>query len=226
MAHLTCVGSSYAEATRADPRVPRRRRHELPRAARRSARRRRRGGRCTSATWAAPASSCSSSTACRRSGCRSRCTTCPASRAPSASARASASRSPSPRSRTGTRGRGRSAQDIDTLLAKQAAGANLAITQLFFHADDYLAFVDAARAAGVTMRILPGHHAGAEHGPAAARARADRRGAAARAHRARSKRAESPEAAAAVGIDFTHRPGPRAARRRRLRAPPLHFQPL
>ncbi|MBN9140205.1 MAG: methylenetetrahydrofolate reductase [Micrococcales bacterium] len=48
------------------------------------------------------------------------------------------------------------AQDLDTLLAKEAAGANLAITQLFFEADDYLGFVDDARAAGVTMRILPG----------------------------------------------------------------------
>ena len=47
-------------------------------------------------------------------------------------------------------------QDLDTLLAKEAAGANLAITQLFFHADDYLRFVDQARSAGVTMRILPG----------------------------------------------------------------------
>ncbi len=48
------------------------------------------------------------------------------------------------------------AQDIDTLLAKEAAGANLAITQLFFAADEYLEFVADARAAGVTMRILPG----------------------------------------------------------------------
>jgi methylenetetrahydrofolate reductase (NADPH) len=48
------------------------------------------------------------------------------------------------------------AQDLDTLLAKEAAGANLAITQLFFDADDYLSFVDDARAAGVTLRILPG----------------------------------------------------------------------
>ncbi len=48
------------------------------------------------------------------------------------------------------------AQDLDTLLAKEAAGANLAITQLFFEADDYLDFVDDARRAGVTMRILPG----------------------------------------------------------------------
>ena len=49
-----------------------------------------------------------------------------------------------------------SSQDVDTLLAKQAAGANLAITQLFFHPDDYLGFVDNARAAGVTLRIVPG----------------------------------------------------------------------
>ena len=47
-------------------------------------------------------------------------------------------------------------QDIDTLLAKQAAGANLAITQLFFHADDYLSFVQRARTAGVLFPILPG----------------------------------------------------------------------
>ena len=47
-------------------------------------------------------------------------------------------------------------QDIDTLLAKEAAGANLAITQLFFEPDDYLRLVEDARAAGVTMPILPG----------------------------------------------------------------------
>jgi len=47
-------------------------------------------------------------------------------------------------------------QDLDTLLAKEAAGANLAISQLFFEADEFLSFVDRARAAGVTMRILPG----------------------------------------------------------------------
>jgi len=47
-------------------------------------------------------------------------------------------------------------QDLDSLLAKQAAGANLAITQLFFEPDDYLGFVQMARSAGVTMRILPG----------------------------------------------------------------------
>lgn len=47
-------------------------------------------------------------------------------------------------------------QDVEALLAKQAAGATFAITQLFFHPDDYLAFVDRARAAGVTIPILPG----------------------------------------------------------------------
>lgn len=47
-------------------------------------------------------------------------------------------------------------QHIDALLAKQAAGATLAITQLFFHADDYLSFVQRSRDAGVTIPILPG----------------------------------------------------------------------
>lgn len=47
-------------------------------------------------------------------------------------------------------------EHIDALLAKQAAGATLAITQLFFHADDYLAFVQRAREAGVTIPIMPG----------------------------------------------------------------------
>ena len=47
-------------------------------------------------------------------------------------------------------------QDIQTLLAKQAAGANLAITQLFFYAEEYLTFVEKALAAGVSIPILPG----------------------------------------------------------------------
>ncbi|UQN15714.1 methylenetetrahydrofolate reductase [Gulosibacter sp. ACHW.36C] len=47
-------------------------------------------------------------------------------------------------------------QDYDTLLAKEAAGATLAITQLFFEVDDYVAFVEGARAHGVTMPIRPG----------------------------------------------------------------------
>jgi methylenetetrahydrofolate reductase (NADPH) len=47
-------------------------------------------------------------------------------------------------------------EHIDALLAKQAAGATAAITQVFFHADDYLAFVVRAREAGVVIPILPG----------------------------------------------------------------------
>lgn len=47
-------------------------------------------------------------------------------------------------------------QDIDALLAKQAAGANLGITQLFFHPEDYLSFVHKAKDAGVLFPILPG----------------------------------------------------------------------
>ncbi|WP_295775194.1 methylenetetrahydrofolate reductase [uncultured Microbacterium sp.] len=47
-------------------------------------------------------------------------------------------------------------EDIDALLAKQAAGATSAITQLFFHADEYLDFVARARAAGVVIPIVPG----------------------------------------------------------------------
>lgn len=49
-----------------------------------------------------------------------------------------------------------SSQDIDALLAKEAAGASFAITQLFFHPADYVRFVERARAAGVRMPIIPG----------------------------------------------------------------------
>jgi methylenetetrahydrofolate reductase (NADPH) len=45
---------------------------------------------------------------------------------------------------------------LDALLAKQVAGADLAITQLFFHPEDYAAFVDRARRWGITIPIVPG----------------------------------------------------------------------
>jgi methylenetetrahydrofolate reductase (NADPH) len=48
------------------------------------------------------------------------------------------------------------AQDIQALLAKQSAGADYAITQLFFFAEDYVAFLKLAREAGVSIPILPG----------------------------------------------------------------------
>lgn len=91
-------------------------------------------------------------------------------------------------------------QDLDTLLAKEAAGANLAITQVFFHPDDYLDFVAEARAAGVRMRILPGVL------PVDSLARLDRvlelsGEPEPRALRAALAAADSPEAVAAAGLD-------------------------
>lgn len=46
--------------------------------------------------------------------------------------------------------------DIDVLKAKQDAGATVAISQFFFEVDAFLAYVDKARAAGVTIPIIPG----------------------------------------------------------------------
>jgi methylenetetrahydrofolate reductase (NADPH) len=47
-------------------------------------------------------------------------------------------------------------EDVEILLAKQNAGATLAITQLFFYVEDYLRFVTTARSRGVDIPILPG----------------------------------------------------------------------
>ena len=48
------------------------------------------------------------------------------------------------------------AEHIDALLAKQAAGATLAITQLFFTADRYFDLVDRVRSLGSDLPIIPG----------------------------------------------------------------------
>ena len=47
-------------------------------------------------------------------------------------------------------------QEIERLLLKQVAGADFAITQLFFEAQDYISFVEKARAYGVTIPIMAG----------------------------------------------------------------------
>jgi methylenetetrahydrofolate reductase (NADPH) len=48
------------------------------------------------------------------------------------------------------------AGDIAMLIEKQEAGADFAITQLFFYADDYLGFVAEAKDAGLRIPVLPG----------------------------------------------------------------------
>ena len=48
------------------------------------------------------------------------------------------------------------ADDLASFARKSAAGADWAITQLFFDNKDYFAFVKKARAAGVTIPIVPG----------------------------------------------------------------------
>ncbi len=46
--------------------------------------------------------------------------------------------------------------DVAVLRAKQDAGAEFAITDMFFRANDYLALVDRAHAAGVHIPVVPG----------------------------------------------------------------------
>ncbi len=48
------------------------------------------------------------------------------------------------------------AEDLDNLKRKLDAGATRAITQFFFDPEDFLRFLDAARAAGITAPIVPG----------------------------------------------------------------------
>ncbi len=46
--------------------------------------------------------------------------------------------------------------DARVLAAKEAAGAEFAVTQLFFRAEDYFSLVERSRAAGCTIPIVPG----------------------------------------------------------------------
>ena len=47
-------------------------------------------------------------------------------------------------------------EDLDVLLTKQRLGADFAITQLFFDAEDFLRFQQRARLAGVHIPLIPG----------------------------------------------------------------------
>ena len=46
--------------------------------------------------------------------------------------------------------------DVEVLLAKQRSGADFAITQVFFHTEQYADLLTRARRAGVTIPIIPG----------------------------------------------------------------------
>ncbi|MDW8312078.1 MAG: methylenetetrahydrofolate reductase [NAD(P)H] [Burkholderiales bacterium] len=46
--------------------------------------------------------------------------------------------------------------DLEVLRRKEALGARAAVTQFFYNADAYFAFVEAARALGITLPIIPG----------------------------------------------------------------------
>lgn len=48
------------------------------------------------------------------------------------------------------------AHDVEVLLAKQRSGADFAITQVFFHSEQYADLMTRARRAGVTIPIIPG----------------------------------------------------------------------
>ena len=110
---------------------------------------------------------------------------------------------------------------IEVLSAKQAAGADLAITQVFYDPDDYLALRRAALYSGVTMPILPGiipltdlrrlTRLEALTGVAVPPDLARTLGRAAGRGRGRYRRHPQPRL--------------RGARRRRPRRPPLHLQP-
>lgn len=51
---------------------------------------------------------------------------------------------------------GNTRTDIDALVAKQNAGADYAISQLFFYSSDFLEFISLARARGVEIPLIPG----------------------------------------------------------------------
>ena len=115
--------------------------------------------------------------------------------------RAATSASASPRSRRGTRAPSRSTSTPTVLVAKANAGAEFAVTQMFFRAADYFGLVDRVRARGVDIPILPGHHADPEPQRDPSPGRADRhRRCPRRSSRGSAPPAPSPAAIRAEGI--------------------------
>ena len=181
MAHLTCVGFVARRGEPAHPRVPGCGHPPLPGRAGRPARRRGAPETTASATCAASAELVQLIHRVQAErvpygelpvpGLPAR-TVLRAPRARADRGRGVPERAPRSRS---------ASQDIDALLAKQAAGANLGITQLFFHPEDYLALRAEGEGGGRGVPHPAGHHAGHEPRAAAADARAERRGPAQRA---------------------------------------------
>ena len=184
---------------RAHPGVPGCRHHELPRTARRPARRHHRGrplprrSRERGPAGAAHRSRAGRARALHRGGRPRLPGAASVERRRKVDIAVAAFPNGHPRSR-------HPGEHIDALLAKQAAGATLAITQVFFYADDYLGFVQRSREAGVTIPILPGHHADHLAVAPAPRARAQRREAARRARDRPRDRADAPRGSTHVGI--------------------------
>jgi methylenetetrahydrofolate reductase (NADPH) len=85
---------------------------------------------------------------------RRRCEASPAQAVRAATRPLSVAVAAFPRGNAGTRGT--LAQDVEALLAKQQAGADFAITQVFYDADSYRELVVLARDAGVVIPIVPG----------------------------------------------------------------------
>ena len=228
MAHLTCVGiivrrgeprssaSSWMPASRASSPCAATRPPASPTATR------------SSATSTARPSSCSSSTGCRqerapytRGGRSPAC--------PGAAQRASR-RDQSRHRRRGVPERasalrGIRTQDIDALLAKQAAGATLAITQLFFHADDYLG-VRRARPRGRRDDPDPArHHAGHDARAPAPRAASSPARSCPPSSRSPSRSSPTPRGSTRSAVAYAAALAAEVVAGGAPGRPPLHLQP-